>query len=75
MAGYRFRFFSNEGNPIEPCHIHIQKDRSRAKYWLEPFISLEYNYGFSVKELSKFRKIIEGNSETIKNKWNEHFNN
>ncbi len=73
--GYRFHFFSNEGNPLEPCHIHVQKDKNRAKYWLEPFISLEYNYGFTFKELSKFHKIIEENSETIKTKWNEHFNN
>jgi hypothetical protein len=73
--GYRFHFFSNEGNPTEPCHIHIQKDRNRAKFWLEPIISLEYNYGFSVKELNKFHKVIEENSETIKNKWYEYFNN
>jgi hypothetical protein len=38
--GCRFHFFSNEGSPLEPCHIHVQKDSKRAKFWLDPVISL-----------------------------------
>ena len=36
LEGYRFFFFSNEGNPREPVHVHIRKDGSRAKFWLHP---------------------------------------
>ena len=72
--GYRFHFFSNEGDPLEPCHIHVQKDKNRAKFWLEPYISLEDNYGFTSKELNRFRKIIEENEELIRSKWDEYFN-
>jgi len=72
--GYRFHFFSNEGDPLEPCHIHVQKDKNRAKFWIEPYISLEYNYGFTGKELNGFRKIIEDNEKLIRSKWDEYFN-
>ncbi len=72
--GHRFHFFSNEGDPTEPCHIHIQKDNNRAKFWIEPYISLEYNYGFTGKELNGFRKKIEEREELIRSKWNEYFN-
>lgn len=32
--GYRFHFFSNEGDPREPAHIHVRKGRNTAKFWL-----------------------------------------
>ena len=25
INGFKFFFFSNEGNPLEPCHIHVRK--------------------------------------------------
>ncbi|HVI97587.1 MAG TPA: DUF4160 domain-containing protein [Sphingomonas sp.] len=34
--GYRFHFFSNEGDPREPVHIHVTRDRSAAKFWFHP---------------------------------------
>jgi hypothetical protein len=73
--GYRFHFFSNEGDPLENCHIHVQKGSNRAKFWIEPYISLAYNYGFSSIDLKTFHKIIEENEELIRSKWNEYFNN
>ena len=72
--GYRFHFFSNEGNPLEPCHVHIQKDEYRAKFWLDPYISLEYNYGYSSKELNIFHEIIKEKEDIIRSKWDEYFN-
>jgi hypothetical protein len=72
--GCRFHFFSNEGSPLEPCHIHVQKDGKRAKFWLDPAISLDYNYGFSGKELRNFHDIIKQNEDLIRDSWYEHFN-
>jgi hypothetical protein len=34
--GFRFFFYSNEGTPREPVHIHVEKDRLEAKFWLQP---------------------------------------
>jgi uncharacterized protein YegJ (DUF2314 family) len=71
INGFRFYFFSNEGN--EPVHVHVEKGDYTAKFWLEP-IELVYSYGFNSKEISRIRNVVVENSETIKIKWNEHFN-
>lgn len=34
--GFRFHFFSNEGDPREPPHIHVTKDRDTAKFGCGP---------------------------------------
>ncbi|MCP4109321.1 MAG: DUF4160 domain-containing protein [Desulfobacteraceae bacterium] len=33
-GGYRFFFYSNEGNPLEPLHIHVRKGEAVAKFWI-----------------------------------------
>ena len=32
--GFRFFFYSNEGPPREPVHIHVERDYMEAKFWL-----------------------------------------
>ncbi|HIS66667.1 MAG TPA: DUF4160 domain-containing protein, partial [Candidatus Scatomorpha merdipullorum] len=32
IDGFKFFFFSNEGNPQEPCHIHVRKGNGLAKF-------------------------------------------
>jgi hypothetical protein len=32
--GFKFFFYSNEGNPREPIHIHVEKGTVEAKFWL-----------------------------------------
>jgi hypothetical protein len=34
VQGWRFHFFSNEGN--EPMHVHAVKGEAECKYWLHP---------------------------------------
>jgi hypothetical protein len=34
--GYTFFFFSNEGNPREPLHVHVRRAGVAAKFWVEP---------------------------------------
>jgi len=38
--GLRYYFFSNEGQPPEPPHVHIKGGGRDAKVWLEPEISI-----------------------------------
>jgi Domain of unknown function (DUF4160) len=40
--GFRFLFYSNEGDPREPAHIHAVKDDIDAKFWLFPEVSVAY---------------------------------
>lgn len=34
--GYRFFFYSNEGDPREPIHVHVMKGDGEAKFWVSP---------------------------------------
>jgi hypothetical protein len=45
LDGYRFFFYSDEGNPREPPHIHVRQGRNEAKFWLQPNVCLAYNEG------------------------------
>jgi len=71
IYGYRFFFYSNDHDPI---HIHVEKDKKTAKYYLQPF-ELVKSRGFNASELKKLGIIIEDNLELLKQKWYEYFNN
>jgi len=47
----RFFFFSNEGNPREPCHIRMKRGSAVAKFWVTPEVRLATAYDMSSAEL------------------------
>ncbi len=69
---YRFYFYSHE--PNEPPHIHIDRDASSVKFWLEP-VSMARNVGFSAKELRKLQLIVQENKTALSEAWHEYFSN
>jgi hypothetical protein len=71
--GYRFFFFSNEGVPREPMHIHVRNGEKLAKFWIEPDIRLAANYGMTSAEVRQLIGVIEKNAEKLRRAWNEHF--
>ena len=71
--GFRFFFYSNEGYPREPLHIHVRKGEAVAKFWLEPDISVAESYDLTSSELRELMEAVEKNRELIKRYWNEHF--
>ena len=71
--GYRFFFYSNEGDPREPLHIHVRKGRDNAKFWLYPEVTVAYNRGFSSREQSELAAVVEQHRDEIERAWNEHF--
>jgi Domain of unknown function (DUF4160) len=73
FEGIKFFFFSNEGDPREPVHVHVRKDTSLAKFWLRPTVQLADSYGFSSRELNRIARIIENRISEIEEAWNEHF--
>ncbi len=73
IDGYRFFFYSNEGIPREPAHVHIRKSEAIAKVWLVPEVSLESSYGFSSSELTEIIRITIENQKMFIRSWNEHF--
>ena len=74
LEGYRFFFFSNEGNSREPVHVHIRKNGHRAKFWLHP-VCLANNQGYTGKELNKLAQTVEARKDEIERAWHEHFGN
>jgi hypothetical protein len=69
----RFFFYSNEGSPREPPHIHVRQGDHEAKLWLLPNLPAAYNHGFSERELRSLRALIEVHRAEIEAAWNEFF--
>ncbi|MEM6453380.1 MAG: DUF4160 domain-containing protein [Cyanobacteria bacterium P01_D01_bin.105] len=71
IGPYRLYFYSHE--PNEPPHIHIDRDGSSVKFWLEP-VEIANNIGFSAKELRKLKKLVEENKTVLWEAWHDYFN-
>jgi hypothetical protein len=71
--GFTFFFYSNEGTPREPVHIHVEKDDLEAKFWLIPEVRVAYNDGYDARTLRELLEIVETNKERIERAWNEFF--
>jgi hypothetical protein len=70
IGPYRFYFYSHE--PNEPPHVHVDRDDSTAKFWLEP-ISLATSIEFSAKEQRKLQTVVKENQEILLEAWNGYF--
>ncbi|MGI2030461.1 DUF4160 domain-containing protein [Endozoicomonas acroporae] len=70
IGPYRFFFYSNENG--EPAHIHIQRDKALAKFWLKP-VMLSSSTRFSAKEIRELQKHVEENQDKFLEAWNEYF--
>ncbi|MGP1678291.1 MAG: DUF4160 domain-containing protein [Burkholderiales bacterium] len=56
---YRNFFYSHDLR--EPSHVHVQRDRRFAKFWLQP-VGLASSHGFAAHELREFHAIVRDNS-------------
>jgi hypothetical protein len=70
VGPFRFFFYSNEGT--EPAHIHAQRERKMAKFWLEP-VALTSSGRFSASELRSIERIVLENKDRFLEAWNEFF--
>ena len=72
--GYRFHFYSSEGAPREPVHVHVAKrGEGDAKLWLYPEVAVAYSHGFDARTQRWIVSIVEARRSEIENAWNEHF--
>ena len=67
-----YRFFFYAGDRDEPPHVHVERERSIAKFWLDP-IRLHSSGGFSRSELNRIQKLIVMNHTKLLEAWNEYF--
>ena len=73
IAGFRFFFFSNEGD--ESPHVHVERAESYAKFWLQPEVRLEWSRRLRPSERTRLQKIIEVHQQLFLEKWDEYFEN
>lgn len=73
VDGFRFLFYSNEGDPREPVHIDVLMGRDEAKFWLLPETALAYNDGFNARTLNRIQKLVELHRDDLERTWHEHF--
>ena len=71
--GYRFHFYSDEGDPREPVHIHVVKDDADCKLWLYPEVEFAYSRGFDARTQRWLISAVESRKVEIENVWHDHF--
>ena len=71
--GYRFHFYSNEGDPREPIHIHVSRPGAKAKFWLFPEVELAYNRGYDARTVKRLQEVVEQRRAEIEEVWNDYF--
>jgi hypothetical protein len=69
----RFFFYSNEGDPREPAHVHVRKAGAEAKFWLRPEVEIAANAGFDARTLRMLSGVIEARRDEIEGVWHEYF--
>jgi hypothetical protein len=71
IGPYRFFFFfANEG--LEPLHIHVQRDRSLAKFWLHS-VALASSSGFAAHEIRRIQDLVEQHRDQFERSWHDFF--
>jgi hypothetical protein len=71
LYGWRFFFFSNEGN--EPIHIHVEKAEKKAKYWLDvekTDIQEAFCENLGPRDKREVKKVIFEYFDLIIEEWN-----
>jgi hypothetical protein len=72
-SGFRFHFYSFEGSPREPVHVHVVRPGGEAKLWLYPEVRLAYDRRLNPRELREIEEIAARRREEILDAWNAHF--
>ena len=63
IGPYRFYFYSYDCG--EPRHMHVDREKWSAKFWLDPDVTLEENHGYNRKELRGIERILRENLEVL----------
>ncbi len=53
-------------------HIHVERERRVAKFWLDP-AKVAYNQGFSPTELNKIVGLVRERQAELLKAWHDYF--
>lgn len=70
VGPYRFFFYASD-RP-EPAHVHVEREESRAKFWLDP-VRLQDSGGFRGPELRRVARLVTEHREILLRAWDEYF--
>lgn len=68
-----YRFFFYAGDRDEPPHVHVERDDSEAKFWLDP-VRMQYSHGFIASEINKIERLVVDHQQVLLERWYEFFN-
>jgi hypothetical protein len=71
--GFRFFFYSNEGSPREPAHIHVLGEGGEAKFWLRPDVAVAESQGLTARTLRHLASVVEMRRDEIERAWHDYF--
>ena len=72
VGPYRFFFYSADGGELP--HVHVERERSSAKFWIHPVV-LARSYGFARSELLDIQRIVAENEQKFRKSWDDYFGN
>jgi hypothetical protein len=70
IGPYRFFFYANDRG--EPPHVHVERERSFAKFWLDPVV-VETSRGCGAHELREIERIVTERAGVFLGAWNAFF--
>ena len=71
--GFKFFFYSKEGVPLEPPHVHIAKAGCEAKFWLTPDVRFAGSKRIDPRTLKMLMTITEAHRDEFEERWNVFF--
>jgi len=63
---------SYSADRYEPPHIHVEREGSRAKFWLTP-VRLARSGGFGASELLRLERLVNERQSLLLGAWDEYF--
>jgi hypothetical protein len=70
IGPYRFYFYPADGG--EPPHVHVEREDSTVKYWLDP-VRLEVSRGIARADLARTERLVRENKDLFLEAWYEYF--
>jgi len=64
--------FFYASDAVEPVHVHVERDRNVAKFWLDP-VMLARSSGFSRSELRTVEGVVRKHKQDVEKAWYEFF--
>jgi hypothetical protein len=70
IGPYRVFFYASDR--AEPPHVHIERERRTAKFWLAP-VRLDRSRRFTRAELGRIERLVTEHESSLLRGWRDYF--